>query len=123
MGDSGLSFVSNYNAIDFSLVADDAALLTKVQTGQAGTNTGPGNIIAVAPIFGGTTPETVTQDSFTGQNDLKKALAASMGLIYERKDFTLLDVNQYELKLDDAAIEFNKDSKHVNVYLFSGGAL
>lgn len=87
-----MSFVSNQYNIDFSVVADDAALLTKIQTGQGGISTGSGNIIEVDPIFGGTTPETVTQDSFTGQNDLKKALAASMGLPYLRNDFTVLDV-------------------------------
>lgn len=38
-------------------------------------------------------------------------------------DFTVLDVQQYELSLDDEAIKFNEESKHVNVYIFSGGAL
>jgi|TARA_B110000285_G_C15079848_1_gene592866 hypothetical protein len=59
--------------VDFSLVSDDAALITKVQSGQGGFYTGSSNIIEVNPIFGGTTPEFVEQDSTTGSNNIEKA--------------------------------------------------
>lgn len=74
------------------MIPDDEALLTKVQSGQGGIHTGSGNIIEVSPIFGGTTPEAVTQDSTSGSNDIQKALAISMGMPYQRNDFTAQDI-------------------------------
>lgn len=104
-----MSFVSDgFNAVDFSLVADDAALLTKVQSGQGGFYTGSGNIIEVNPIFGGTIPEFIEQDSNSGSNNLEKAQAVSMGMPYQKNDFLTTDIGLYELKLDDEAIKFNE---------------
>jgi hypothetical protein len=55
------------------LVSDDASLIAKVQSGQGGFYTGFGDIIEVNPIFGGTIPEFIEQDTTTGSNNLEKA--------------------------------------------------
>ena len=47
------------NTVDFTMIADDAALLAAVQSGQGGFNRGSGKIIEVNTLFGGTTPEFV----------------------------------------------------------------
>jgi len=41
----------------------------------------------------------VTQDTQTGANNLEKALAVSMGLPYQKREFVEEDISEYEMKL------------------------
>jgi hypothetical protein len=49
-------------SLDFTKFASDKELLDQVNTGTGGNSMGNGNIIDIEQIFGGLTPETVTQD-------------------------------------------------------------
>jgi len=46
-----------------------------------------------------------------------------MGLPYQKGDFLTDDIGEYELKFEDEAIKFNENSKYINIYIFSAGAL
>jgi len=54
-----------------------------VRTGRGGNFQGNGNIIEIEPIFGGITPEEVTQDMVSGDNDLQAAKTLTIAYGYQ----------------------------------------
>jgi len=59
----------------------------------------------------------------SGDNNLESAKAAMLGFPYTPNGFDLKELALFELDLNQAAEEFNKESKLINVYLFSQGGL
>lgn len=82
---------------------------------------GNGNIIDLAPILGGTQPEVITQNSQSGVNDIKSAKSTLISYPYTLQDVAVSrqDVQIFEKDLQATADNFNRNSKYVNVYLFS----
>ena len=75
-------------------------------------------ILYVDQFLGGTVPEEVDQDIFTGANDLSTAAAASFTMLVDPKrnpEYTedLYSVMEWEWM--KATWEFNKKSKYINV--------
>ena len=108
-------------SLDFTKFASDKELKDQVKTGTGGNSMGNGNIIDIEQIFGGLTPETVTQDDQTGANDLEKAMSATMGFVYENGDISKEDMAKYDLMIEEYALTFNAETKQINVYLFTAG--
>lgn len=59
----------------------------------------------------------------SGANDLKSAKAAMLGYSYKFGNFKRTELNLVEKALEDKAKEFNKNSKAVNIYLFTPNGL
>lgn len=97
--------------------ASDADLLKLVQTGKIGNRK-----LELDGLIGGTNPEKFTQKD-DGSNDLKAAKAAMLGYTYRFGDYDQKQLHNVEKALEDKAQEFNKDSKHVNIYLFTPNGL
>ena len=74
-----------------------------VQSGKGGFSQGSGNIVDVNTMFGGISPETVTQDQDTGVNDLKSATVATMGIPFEMNGFHAQTVEDFEKNLEELA--------------------
>jgi hypothetical protein len=62
--------------------------LNAVKSGKGGYAQGNYNILEISPIFGGTTPENVTQDANTGSNNIQKAKVALMFFPYVEGSYT-----------------------------------
>ena len=78
-----LSFALNGSGqLDLSLVDTQSELMQRVKSGKGGFYQGSGSIIELAPILGGTTPETITQDKDTGINNIEAAKSAMMSFPY-----------------------------------------
>lgn len=54
---------------------------------------------------------------------MKSAKAAMFGFSYSYGDYKQDDLGKIEAKIEDDAELFNKDSKHINVYVFSQNGL
>jgi len=46
-----------------------------------------------------------------------------MGMPYQKGDFLTADIGEFEMMFEDEALIFNENSKFVNIYIFSAGAL
>jgi len=97
--------------------ASDSDLLKLVQTGKVG-----GQKIELDGLIGGTSPEKITQND-DGTNDLKTAKAAMLGYTYSFGDYKQEELFNVEKALEEQAKELNKDSKFVNIYLFTPNGL
>jgi len=74
-----LDFIYELEGDIYNMTAyeDDKELLKKIQTGKGDEEIyGRFRSIFVENMFGGTEPEEVDQDTFTGKNDIKRAKAA-----------------------------------------------
>jgi len=116
-----MTFELNSNgAVDTSLT--NAKLLTKVKTGKQYSSSS--NIIETGPLFGGSDPKKITQDSSTGANDIKSAKATTLAYPYLFGEMDRDQRSEYEALIEKVAKDFNKASgKSINLYLFSQNGL
>ena len=70
-------------------------------------------------MFGGTVPEDFTQDMTSGKNNIQSATVMAMGISYQHNDYGREEIRQLEEAIQNATDKFNKDSKHVNFFLFT----
>ena len=66
---------------------DDSYLLKDIQNGKNVFDSGSRNVINIDLIFGETTPYNITQNSFTGENDIYRASLGRFGIPYQIKNY------------------------------------
>jgi len=119
-----LTFVTNsQNVQSLSSYSSDSSLLSAIKSGKGGFNQGNRIIVEIGPIFGGTTPEKVTQDEVTGVNDIEKALIGQMGFPFVEGSFKPAQILEYDKDVQAKLEEFNGKSSYVTTHLFSQAAL
>ena len=75
-------------------------------------------------MFGGTTPESVTQDQESGVNDIESAKSFLTGLPYQQPDeYTKEDIQEMEYYIRDLVEDFTEKSELLEIYMFSPGLL
>ena len=98
---------------------DDKELLEKIQTGKGDEEIYKGfSYLYLDGFVGGTVPDEIEQDLFTGENDLSFAAATSSTMLLDIKrneNFTeeLLGALEWQLYVESE--KWNKQSKHIKV--------
>jgi predicted RND superfamily exporter protein len=95
----------------------DSDLIKLVQSGMVGNQK-----IELDGLIGGTSPDKITQND-DGTNDVTTAKAAMLGYPYALGDYTQEQLFPVEKALEEEAKKFNKESKFVNIFLFTPNGL
>ena len=117
-----LAFFETYSSsmYDLSALTTDAQVLTAVQAGRVMRTSALAVPVQISPLFGETTPSTVTQDLTTGANDLTAAVATR--LIFNARttsDSELANWNRVQAEIFEAIGDFNDASTLIEVGMFS----
>ena len=102
-------------------------LLEKVRTGKGDPDIYTSfEHLYVENFFGGTLSrsrvETIKQDSYTGENDIRQAKAAMYSYLIDMErnpDYSEAVYFEWESELQQAAVQFNEDSVYIRVELLT----
>ena len=111
------------NTYNLSRYEDDKELLDKIQSGK-GDEEIYTTFINLYPelMFGGTVPDEIDQDTFTGENDITYARAALYSYLIDEgrnPEYVEKMYQVWEHELQGNATEFNKNSKYIDVEIFT----